>query len=609
MPWLVACVVAGQLLALAPDTSGQLFGRRRGGQAAAPPAAPGVTVQVDRRVVSADGQITVEVRLSGDFERYEEPTFDGFEVESRGSSQQIQLVNGRMSQEKVLSFRLLPRKAGNFAIGPARVYQGGAVVAESSPVSIRVTPVAPPSPTTARAARDVRSAAARESVFVQVDTPRTTYYVGEPFLITWRLFYRRDVGVSGLEHVSDPRLEGLLAEELLDRGRQPRPREKRIGGQRFRYFDHSVRLATGLAPGEITIDTVTVRYVVGNLFRQTRHTVRSKPFKLTLKPVPTEGRPPAFREGNIGRFTFTASLRNADGAEPKRVQTGERLLMDVIVSGRGGLVGVKPPVIAESDAFDVELLPGNSDDEVTKDTDGMHGKRVFQYIVSATRPGEATTPAVQFAFFDPEAGVYRESRWPGVSLQVEGRAITSAEDGAALSGDDIRPNVQARELADHTPVAPLSAPWFWLLLGIPLAAVLLVEVQTHVRAALGANPEKRRARRAHGRAIKRLKLAETAARDRLVKDFYGQLSRCLEAYLEERVNIPAQGMTQEELRRACSDAGYLDETLDRLIDELDNCDFARFAPVADADASMKEAARRVEGLLVELEKVSPRRRP
>ena len=270
LPWLLACLVVGEVLVVAPDAASQIFGRRRDRRASTASVAPKVIVKVDRRVVSTDDEVTVELRLSGDFDRYQEPDFSGFEVENRGSSQQIQLVNGRMSHEKVMTFLLTPRRAGNYTIGAARIFSNGQEIAASSPITIRVTGVAPPSPTTAKAARDVVNIAAREKVFIQVDTQRTSYYVGEPFVITWRLFYRRDVGVQGLEHVSEPRLEGLLAEEILERNQKPRPKEKRIGGVRFRYFDHSRRLATGLAPGPVTIDSVAVRYIAGSLFRQTR---------------------------------------------------------------------------------------------------------------------------------------------------------------------------------------------------------------------------------------------------------------------------------------------------------------------------------------------------
>jgi hypothetical protein len=238
----------------------------------------------------------------------------------------------------------------------------------------------------------------------------------------------------------------------------------------------------------------------------------------------------------------------------------------------------------------------------------MRGKRVFQYIVTATKPGKARTPEVRFGFFDPTREDYQTHRWPGVELEVSGRAVGSAKDSDSLTDDDIRPNVPTQALTDHVPLRPLSAAWFWLLVGLPLLGVTGLELRHRVVAALGANPDKRKARGAYGKALKRLGLAEAAAKQGLVQDFYGQLDRCLSGYLEERVNIPVQGMTHDELRTACREAGYDDELVQRLIDERDNCDFARFAPVSNVDASMKESSQRVQALLTALNAISPRRR-
>ena len=399
-----------------------------------------------------------------------------------------------------------------------------------------------------------------------------------------------------------------MAEELLERDHKPRPRERRIAGRRFRYFDHSKRLATGLAPGRVTIDSVSVRYVAGSLFRQTRNTVRSKPFELEIKPLPKEGRPEAFRPGNIGRFMFRASLRNADGVEPKHVQTGERLIMDVTLSGRGALLGVQPPVIASSEVFDVELMPGQSNDTLNKSEEGLSGERVFQYIVTATKPGRARTPEVRFAFFDPTREKYQSHRWPGVSLEVSGRAVGSAKDSNVLADDDIRPSVPARELRDYVPVAPFKSAWFWLLIGVPLLGLVGVEARYRVQRALGANPDKRRARGALARARQHLSLAEAAAREGRVQDFYAAIDKSLSTYLEERANISVLGSTHGELRAACADAGYSDELIERLINERDNCDYARFAPVSNVDDSLKEDLGRVAELLKALDGVNVRRR-
>ena len=56
-------------------------------------------------------------------------------------------------------------------------------------------------------------------------------------------------------------------------------------------------------------------------------------------------------------------------------------------------------------------------------------------------------------------------------------------------------------------------------------------------------------------------------------------------------------------------AGYPADLADAWVVEMENCDFARFAPTGSAADKMREAAARVSALIDGLEKVAPERRP
>ena len=434
---------------------------------------------------------------------------------------------------------------------------------------------------------------------------RRSYYVGEVFPITWQLYFRPDVAVQSLETVASPKLPGLLAEELLARDRQPRPKEKTIRGRRFRYFPQSVQLLTGLQAGQTTVDAMTVRVSVGQFFAQKRYTVRSQAFKLDIRPLPAEGRPATFRDGNVGRFAVSGTLHNADGAVPRQVQTGERLILGIEISGEGNLVSVKPPVIDAGEDFEVQPLSSSAEDIIEKDTRGMHGKRVFQYLVSPRKPGELVTPEVAFSYFDPASGRYETLTVPGTEITVAGRAIVDGATAAVLSGDDIGPHVDGHTLTSTPRTRLVGSPLFWLLVLVPLGGYLAVEVRHRIGLAHARDPGKRRARGALGNARKRLQLANRVLEEGLVKDFYGHISRALTAYFEERANLPAVGMTHDELREAMLARGYLSDDVDAAIVELENCDFARFAPAASAQRQMRETLDRVAGIVDRLDRVEP----
>jgi hypothetical protein len=60
-------------------------------------------------------------------------------------------------------------------------------------------------------------------------------------------------------------------------------------------------------------------------------------------------------------------------------------------------------------------------------------------------------------------------------------------------------------------------------------------------------------------------------------------------------------MVNEQMRGALIAVGYSPELVERLVVELENCDFARFAPGADADDKMTAALERSAVILNEME--------
>jgi hypothetical protein len=192
---------------------------------------------------------------------------------------------------------------------------------------------------------------------------------------------------------------------------------------------------------------------------------------------------------------------------------------------------------------------------------------------------------------------------------VGGRAISSEPGTAAYEGEDVRPIFEGAVLEDRDTEPFAGSPVFWALLLLPLAAFLGVEGRFQLRERQARDPIGRRARGAGGNAGKRLAAAERAMRDGLVKDFYGQLARTFTSYVEERANLAATGMTHDELRAGLVAVGYHEDTVEAVITELENCDFARFAPAADVERQMKEALQRATQLVKRLEQTKPRSLP
>lgn len=571
-----------------------------------------VTMRVDRTTLTLEDELRLEISVRGATE-LSGPDLTDFDITGQSSQTSIDFGRSRTVTQAVT---LRPKRAGTLTIGRVVALVRGRSVAEHEAITVTVTEPRPVEPIAAEAAQDL-SPYANEPAFIRWAVPRTSFYVGEPFPLTLELWVRAELAPRNPEIVQSSKLDGLLVEDLkIDPGAGATRRA--IGNNQFDVYPLYAKLATPLKAGRVLIDSTSLRLPLseGGFLASTRRLVRaSAPFHLEILDLPTEGLPPGFSAGdvrnfrNVGQFVLKTKILDDRGTDASRVATGQRFILRAEVSGQGNLQALEPPALSVDPAFEVSPLSTSAEDQVLKSPAGMSGTRVFQWLISARLPGNHTTPGLKLPFWNPVAKRYEVAEAPGRPIEVTGAAITPERDQALSLGEDVGPIVEESEL-DRGRRAPIARhPLYLAAVLLPLFGFLAFEITWRRRQSDARNPERRASKNALSNARKRLKAAESALKDGLVKDFYGQLSRTLTSYLEERANIPATGMTHGEVRVAARAAGYPEALVDRWVVEMENCDFARFAPSGSAADKMKEAGQRVATLIDDLERVQPERRP
>jgi tetratricopeptide (TPR) repeat protein len=86
------------------------------------------------------------------------------------------------------------------------------------------------------------------------------------------------------------------------------------------------------------------------------------------------------------------------------------------------------------------------------------------------------------------------------------------------------------------------------------------------------------------------------------KAFYAAISQTLRQYLGDKFSLPPAGITAEEIYRILRQYGLDEETADLLKNCLDECDFARFAPVIDT-SGMEIMLQKAEKIVERIEKL------
>jgi len=574
--------------------------------------APSISLQVDRTRVTLADELELVVTLKGNVDGLQPPALGDFDVVSQRTEQRIDVGRSRTFAQV---YTLRPKKTGTFLIGPAQATAGGRIVATAQPVTVVVEEPQAKAPVSADDALTV-DAATEEVAFLRWSVPRTAFYVGEPFPLVLNLWLRTELNASSPELVQQPKLDGLLVEDLkVDPSRGAE--RKTLGRNTYDVYPLTAQLATPLRSGKVLIDATTIRLAVsqgGFMSGSRRTTLTTTPFHLEIRDVPNDGRPQGFSARNVGQFTLTAKLVDERGGELTRARTGQRLILRAEVRGSGNLVSLETPQIdlgthAAASPFELSPLSGATDDQIEKSPRGMSGMRVFQWLVAANQPGNLTTPTLCLATFDPVTEKFGTLSSKGRPLEVSGAAITPQSDQASALGEDVGPIVETATLSTTPAPALPRSPIYWAAMALPLIGFGLIELRHRRSQSDLRHPGARAARGAGQNAKKRLRAAEQALKDGLVKDFYGQLARTLTSYFEERANIPATGMTHQEVRQATRAAGYPADLADAWVVEMENCDFARFAPTGSAADKMREAIGRVSGLIDRLEKITPERRP
>jgi len=617
---------------------------------AAPAARAGVLdVQVDDDEIFENEWVDLVVTVNADHVELVPPTSEIFSVEALQVRQPMFCMSIGFEVKSApcrFAFRLTPRKTGRLET-PTVSLQGDGffrtreILLTSSPQAITVKPgngdkakrasrgrvrprqtrrgrqptepqenkevAFPPADLTLDAASlgDL-SALSRFDAFTLTRPSRTEPYVSEPFLVD-HLLYVDHQTVGAVQEVAVPEPEGFRQEPLDQKVREDG--KEIIGGRRYTVYNLGrsllIPLETGarsLAPptAVVSVNRTTVRRG-GNGFSisfssgMSQSEVRGPTVTLPVRPVPTP-RADGFRDGNVGRFEI-------QGLEvPRELHAGTWGFVKYRIIGEGNLYGLEPPPPPSPPGVTVRE-PSVDRSGVIADRDGIRGEISVQVPFRVDRTGTLDLGALRLVTLDPDSGQYRSVDAPLGAVTLSRPAAAEAPAAVVDVDEQVRP-VTGPDLSPSPPrPATLPVPaWFVVALGILAAAAL---VPWSGRLLRRRRPVKGKGRR---RALGQARRALTELRRHPGEDtaaFYGALARVVGDYLGDRFDLPPAARGGDGLTAALDVRGA-DEVLVRALrEEMESCDYARFAPSAAQDADRAAAATRLRDLLDRLDGLRP----
>ncbi len=570
-----------------------------------------------KKVVSVGERFTITYSVNADGDNFTAPNLSGFNVlqgPSTSSSSSIQVINGRMSQSVSLSFTYIVEatKEGKYSINPAQIRVNGKFY-KSNIIAIEVVKGNAPAQqqqTNAQQQQASSGNASDDDLFVRVNVNKTSVYEGEPIVASLKVYIKANSGMqlSNFNEYKFPSFKGFYS-QVIEEAKQISLQREAVNGKVYESGLFKKVLLYPQVNGNITIDPFMLECIYvkrvaraswfDDGYREFSKKCMSRPIVITIKPLPA-GAPASFG-GAVGEFGLSV------GVNKTTVKTNEAITLRLKINGTGNLKLANhgkidfPP---DFEAYDPKLT-----DSYKNTLSGTTGSKTWEYLVIPRHSGTFTIPSVLFSYFDPKTGKYKELSSDKFTITVEKGSAdeqntvvqgVSKEDVKFL-GSDIR-YIMTKSSVSKPSGKLYGSPFLWFLYIIPFVSLIVIIILRRKQLQENSNISVVKNKRANKVSRKRLKLAEQYMKDNKDAAFYEEVMKASWGYMSDKLDIPLSVLTKDSITDELNHKNINAELGKRLIELLDQCEFARFAPSA-AQQSKEHLYTEAEFLINEFERV------
>jgi len=525
------------------------------------------------------------------------PSIKEFEVlmgPSRSTQSSTQIINGNVTSTSTITFTyiLMAGKEGTYKIPGATIVADGNNYTSNS-VEIKVLP---PDQSSGAGSGNSRNSSRNQAnsgkitdkeLFMMATASKTNVYEQEAILLTYKVYTQ----VNLTELRGDiPDLKGFHTQEV------ELPNQKTFTLEHYngRNYNTTIWRQLVLFPqqtGKIEIPSVTFEGTVsqmvasadpfdaffngGNYVNITKNLVTPK-LTINVKELPA-GKPANF-SGGVGEFTLSSTISTQE------LKTNDAVTIKLVISGTGNMKLINTPEVGFPQDF--EIYDPKVDNKFNLTRNGLAGNKVIEYLAIPRHAGTYTIPPIEFSYFDLKSQSYKTLKTDAYTLNVakgEGNAdqvvanFTSKEDLKVL-GQDIRyiktGNTRLTQKDDY--FYGSTSYWLWYI--VPLALFIAFMVIYRKQAMENANVAKVRTKKANKVATKRMKNAGKLLAEKKSEAFYDEVLKALWGYISDKLSIPVSQLSKDNIEEELQKHQVADELIKEFINNLNDCEFARYAP-------------------------------
>ncbi|MES2131719.1 MAG: BatD family protein [Bacteroidota bacterium] len=559
---------------------------------------PAFYAQVSKNKVAVGEAFQIAFTLNGPGNNLVYSNLKDFNILSGpNQSQSMSMVNGNISQSTTISFIISAKKEGKVTIGPASVMANGNQKMESAPIVIEVSKGAAQTQSSGQTqtqsqpeANQYSSEISNDDLFVRTYLSKTKCYIGEQITITQKVYSRVDL--RGFQNIKFPPYNGFWSQQQ-EGNKQINLQQENLNGINYYVAEYNKVYLFPQRTGAITIEPVELECIVRratqrqprNIFEQffgaggyedVAIKVKSKAVKVDVKDLPTENKPEGFT-GAVGNFSYKAEISK------DQVKANDAVNIKLTVTGKGNIKLLTAPELNLPESFEAYDPKIN---ENVKTTDGVSGSKTFDYLVIPREKGEFVLSNLGFSYFDADKKQYVNLPSADIKLTVLEGDGTSAQviiphkKGLKETENDIR-YIKTGDLGLQKQEAEFfSSSLHYILLILP--TLLFFGAYFFVRQQIKANSNQQlvKERKAAKMAKKQLAVAEKYMLANNKDQFFNEILNALHKYIGNKFGMPVADMSKEKISEMLLQRNVSEQTKTHLIDTLNTCEYAKYAPSA-----------------------------
>ena len=532
------------------------------------------------------------------------------------SESSFQMVNGHTSSSSSITYTytLYAAKSGVYNIPVAHARVGGKQIS-SSPAKVTVvgsaqgrgnnSPKMHEDDNYQPHMRAAGSAISGRDLFIKVSANKKKVYEQEPILLTYKVYTLVDL--TQLEGKM-PELTGFHTQEI------PLPQQKsfhieRVNGKPYRTVTWSQYVMYPQMTGKMEIPSITFKGIVvqqnrsvdpfeaffngGSGYVEVKRNIVAPSIKIDVLPLPQK---PANFSGGVGKFNISAQLNKNE------LKAGDPLSLRIVVGGIGNLKLIKQPIVnfpKDWDKYDPKVT-----DKTKLTSNGLEGNMIYDILAVPRNQGHYTIPPVELTYYDTSLNQYKTIKTQSFEIEVAkgDGSRSSVVDYSKDQPKDIKDIKKGDAELHSVDNFFFGSVGYLMSLLIPFVAFVALLVIFRKRAIDNADLVKMKGKKANKIATKRLRQANKLMLIGKSNEFYDEVLRALWGYVGDKLNMPAEKLSRENISEKLQSHNVDDNTISKFLSAIDDCEMMRFAP-GDPEGNMNKTFESAMTAIMEIENV------